>query len=122
MGAAWLIMAVWAALGIMLAVISRGTALAIGIGILYGLVIEGLISSLLDTVDAFQPLIEVLLRANGYSLIAAVGASTADARENGPGSFSGPFVGGAQSTILLVIELAVFVAVAATLLRRRDVA
>ena len=33
------------ALGVVLAALSRGTALAIGIGILYGLVIEGLISS-----------------------------------------------------------------------------
>jgi ABC-2 type transport system permease protein len=120
-GAAWLIMAVWASLGVMLAVISRGTALAIGIGILYGLVIEGLISALLDTVDTLQPLIKVLLRANGYSLVAAVGASTADARENGPGSFSGPYVGGTQSLLVLALDLAIFVAIAATLLRQRDV-
>jgi ABC-type transport system involved in multi-copper enzyme maturation permease subunit len=121
MGAAWLIMAVWCALGVMLAVISQGTALAIGIGILYGLVIEGLISALLDTVDSLQRVIEVLLRANGYSLIAAVGASVADARENGPGSFSGPYVSGTQALLVLCLQLAVFVGVAAALLRQRDV-
>jgi ABC-2 type transport system permease protein len=121
MGAAWLIMAVWASFGVMLAVISRGTALAIGIGILYGLVIEGLISALLDTVDTFRPVIKVLLRANGYSLIAAVGASVADARENGPGSFSGPYVGGTQAVLVLMLDLAIFVLIAAALLRRRDV-
>jgi ABC-type transport system involved in multi-copper enzyme maturation permease subunit len=121
MGAAWLIMAVWCALGVMLAVISQGTALAIGIGILYGLVIEGLISALLDTVDSLQRVIEVLLRANGYSLIAAVGASVADARENGPGAFSGPYVSGTQALIVLCLQLAVFVGVAAALLRQRDV-
>ena len=121
LGAAWLIMAVWAALGVLLAVVSRGTALAIGIGILYGLVIEGLISALLDTVDSLRPVIEVLLRANGYSLIAAIGASTENARENGPGSFSGPYVSGTQAILVLALELAVFVAITATLLRRRDV-
>lgn len=120
-GAAWLILAVWAAFGVMLAVVSRGTALAIGIGILYGLVIEGLISALLDTVDALRPLIEALLRANGYSLIATVGASMADARNNGPGSFTGPYVGGTQALIVLTLQLVAFVAVAATLLRARDV-
>jgi ABC-2 type transport system permease protein len=122
LGAAWLIMAVWASLGVLLAVISRGTALAIGIGILYGLVIEGLISALLDTVDALHPLIEGLLRANGYSLIASLGASVADARNNGPGSFSGPYVGGAQALLVLGLDLALFTGIAAAILRRRDVA
>lgn len=122
MAAAWLIMAVWAALGVLLAVLSKGTALAIGIGILYGLVIEGLISALLDTVDSLRGVIEVLLRANGYSLITAVGASAADARENGPGSFSGPFVSGTQATLVLILMLVAFVAIAGTMLRQRDVA
>ena len=44
-------MAVWAALGVLLGVLTRGTALAIGIGILYGLVIEGLLSAFLDQVE-----------------------------------------------------------------------
>jgi ABC-type transport system involved in multi-copper enzyme maturation permease subunit len=122
LGAAWIIMAVWAALGVLLAVLSRGTALAIGIGILYGLVIEGLISALLDTFDSLHPLIEGLLRANGYSLVATLGASTADASSNGPGSFSGPYVGGAQSLLMLGIYLTAFIAIAATFIRRRDVA
>ena len=39
--AAWLILAVWSALGVLLATLTRGTSLAIGIGILYGLVFEG---------------------------------------------------------------------------------
>lgn len=121
LAAAWLILAVWAALGIMVAVLSRGTALAIGIGILYGLVIEGLINELFDRVDALRPLIKILLRANGYSLIAAVGASTADAQDRGPGSFSGPYVGGTQSLLVLALDLAIFVLIAATLLRQRDV-
>jgi ABC-2 type transport system permease protein len=42
LAAGWLILAVWAAFGVLLAVIARGTALATGIGILYALVIEGL--------------------------------------------------------------------------------
>ena len=41
----WLILAVWAALGVLLGVLTRGTSLAIGIGILYALVIEGLLSA-----------------------------------------------------------------------------
>jgi ABC-2 type transport system permease protein len=122
LAAAWLILAAWAALGVLLAELSRGTALAIGIGILYGLVIEGLISALFDQVGPLRPLIEGLLRANGYSLVAALGASTADARGNGPGAFGGPYVDGTQAALVLALELAVFVLTAAVLLRRRDVA
>lgn len=119
--AAWLIMAVWAALGVLLGVLSRGTALAIGIGILYGLVIEGLISALLDQVSVLSFLVKSLLRANAYSLVAVLGSSTEDAASNGPGSFSGPYVGGAQALTFLVVYLAVFVAIAAIVLQRRDV-
>ena len=42
------ILAAWAALGVLLGVLSRGTSLAIGIGILYALVIEGLLSAFAD--------------------------------------------------------------------------
>src|SRR5262249_44471147 len=42
LGASWLILAVWAALGMLLGVLTRGTSLAIGVGILYALLIERL--------------------------------------------------------------------------------
>ncbi|HVL26420.1 MAG TPA: ABC transporter permease subunit [Thermomicrobiales bacterium] len=121
LAAAWLILAVWSALGVLLGVVSRGTALAIGIGILYGLVIEGLINALFDQVSVLRPMIDVLLRANAYSLAAAVGASTEGARDNGPGSFGGPYVDGAQALAVLVLQLVAFVVIAGALLRRRDV-
>ena len=56
--AGWLILAVWAALGVLLGVLTRGTSLAIGIGILYALVIEGLLSALADSVGVLEPLSE----------------------------------------------------------------
>jgi len=120
-GAAWLILAVWTAFGVLLAVLSRGTSLAIGIGILYGLAIEGLISAFLDQVSLLRPLIEGLLRANAYSLVAPLGAAE-DAAGNGPGAFSGPYVGGGQALLVLVAYLGGFLALAAIVLRRRDVA
>jgi ABC-2 type transport system permease protein len=122
LAAAWVIMAVWAALGVLLAEFSRGTALAIGIGILYGLVIEGLISALFDQVSALRPLIKVLIRANAYSLVEPLGLSISDATDNGPGSFDGPYVGGAQSLLVLTLFLVIFVSITAVLIRRRDVA
>jgi ABC-type transport system involved in multi-copper enzyme maturation permease subunit len=120
-GAAWLILAVWAALGVLLAVLSRGTALAVGIGILYALVVERLLSALATEVSAIDGLVQFFVRANGYSLVTGLGVSPAEIADNGPGSFEGPFVGGAQAVAILAVYLAVFVVVAAAVLRRRDV-
>jgi ABC-2 type transport system permease protein len=121
-GAGWLILAVWAAVGILLAVLSRGTSLATGIGILYSLVIEGLLSALAREVSLLDHVVQFFLRANGYSLVAALGVSTADVADRGPGSFSGPFVSGGQAVLVLAAYLVVLLAVSGWLLRRRDVA
>jgi hypothetical protein len=42
--------------------------------------------------------------------------------DSGPGSFSGPFVTGAQALLVLAVYLAAFLVAAGWLLRRRDVA
>ena len=121
LAAGWLILAVWAALGVALGVLSRGTALAIGVGILYALVIEGLISAFADQVSLLEPLVQFFLRANAYSLVEGLGASTTGAATNGPGAFSGPYVGGEQALLVLVGYIAGFIALSGLLLRRRDV-
>jgi ABC-2 type transport system permease protein len=122
MSAGWLILAVWAALGVLLGVATRGTSLAIGVGILYALVIEGLLSAFAESVSVLEPLTEVFLRANGYSIAVALGASTQSIESSGPGSFGGPFVDSVQALAVLVAFIAGFAALSASLLRRRDVA
>ncbi|HEX2302868.1 MAG TPA: ABC transporter permease subunit [Gaiella sp.] len=119
--AGWLLLAVWAALGVLLAVLSRGTALATGIGILYALVVEGLLSALASQVSVLDRLVELFLRANAYSLAVTVGVSREEISDAGPGSFSGPFVDGGQALLLLGAYGAVFLAVSGWLLSRRDV-
>jgi ABC-type transport system involved in multi-copper enzyme maturation permease subunit len=124
--AGWLVLAVWAAVGVLLAVVTRGTSLAIGIGILYTLVIEGLISALASSVDALEPVVDLFLRANTYSLVRPLGGAGAaggdSAATAGPGAFSGPYVGEIQALVVLVAYIALFTGVAAWLMRRRDVA
>jgi ABC-type transport system involved in multi-copper enzyme maturation permease subunit len=117
----WLVFAVWAALGVLLAVVTRGTALATGIGILYAFVVEGLLSALAREVSLLDGLVEFFVRANGYSLVAVLGVSAEDVSDSGPGSFSGPFVAGEQALLVLAVYLAAFVLAAGWLLRRRDV-
>jgi ABC-2 type transport system permease protein len=121
MGAGWLILAVWAAVGVFLGVATRGTSLAIGVGILYALVVEGLLSAFAATVDALEPLTDVFLRANGYSLAAALGASVDSIESSGPGSYRAALVGSAQAVAVLVAVAACLVGLSAWLLRRRDV-
>jgi ABC-2 type transport system permease protein len=120
--AGWLVLAVWAALGVLLAVLSRGTALAVGIGILYGFVIEGLLSALASQISLLDRLVEFFLRANAYSLVAGLGVSADSVADNGPGSFSGPFVDGWQALLVLGSYTAAFLVLSGWLLRRRDVA
>jgi ABC-2 type transport system permease protein len=121
-GAGWLILAAWAALGVLLGVVTRGTSLAIGVGILYALVVEGLLSAFAESVSVLEPLTEVFLRANGYSIATGLGTSVASIESSGPGSFGGPFVAGGQAVAALVLLAGAFVAVSGLLLRRRDVA
>jgi ABC-2 type transport system permease protein len=120
--AGWLILAVWATLGVLLGVATRGTSLAIGVGILYALVIEGLLSAFAESVSVIEPVTEVFLRANGYSIAVALGASAQSIESSGPGSFGGPFVDSAQALAVLAAFIAAFAALSAFLLRRRDVA
>lgn len=121
LGASWFIMAVWMSFGVLLAVLSRGTALAIGGGILWAMAVEGLVSAIFDQSSLFRPLIELFLRANAYSLVEGLGGAV-DAGENGPGSFTGPFVGGTQAFLMLALYLIAFSGISAYILRRRDIA
>jgi len=119
--AGWFILATWAAFGVFLAVLSRGTALAIGIGILYAFVIEGLLSALAGQVSWLDPLVEFFLRANAYSLVVALGVPTEVLADNGPGGFLGPFVDGGQAILVLSLYAAGFLLLSGTIFRRRDV-
>jgi len=117
----WFILATWASFGVLLAVASRGTALAIGLGVLYALVIEGLLSALASEVAWLGGLVGYFLRANAYSLVTSIGVPTAGLEDNGPGSFFGPFVGARQAMLVMCTYVVCFLVVAAFLVRRRDV-
>jgi ABC-type transport system involved in multi-copper enzyme maturation permease subunit len=119
--AGWFILATWAALGVLLAVLSRGTALAIGLGIVYTFVIEGLLSAFAGQVSWLDPIVGYFLRANAYSLTVALGVSTEALADNGPGGFFGPFVDGGQAMLVLSVYMTAFLFVSAVVFRRRDV-
>src|SRR5918995_838616 len=120
-GAGWLVLAVWTLLGVLLATLTRGTALAIGIGVLYTLVLEGLLSAFATQIEVLEPLAKGVLRTNTYSLVRPLGTILEGSTDNGPGSFAGPYVGTAQALLVLVAYVTGFILIAATVLRRRDV-
>lgn len=121
LAAGWFILGAWAAFGVLLAVLSRGTALATGVGILYTFFIEGLIGALASEISWFEPLVDYFLRANAYSLVTALGVSAETFADNGPGAFFGPFVDGGQATLVLTAYTVGFLLLSVALLRRRDV-
>ncbi|HEX5368112.1 MAG TPA: ABC transporter permease subunit [Dehalococcoidia bacterium] len=121
LGAAWLIMGVWGGLGLLLGVVTRGTSMAIGFGLLYGLVIEGLLSAVADSVNWLQPLLDVFLRANGYSLLRPLGLDVDEVSGAGPGAYSGPYADWLQALAVLCVYAACFLLISGLLVQRRDV-
>jgi len=117
----WVILAVWTAAGVMLATATQGTGVAIGIGILWALVIEGLIGVFAGGISWLEWLVDLLLRSNGYSLVRAM-FDGAQGVGDGPGAFSGPYVSGTQAMLVLLGYLVLFLRIPYLLLHRRDIA
>ncbi|GAA4701729.1 ABC transporter permease [Phytohabitans rumicis] len=114
-GAGWLMAMMWAGLGVVLAVGLRGVALPIGLGLVWLLAVQNLLTGiaapLLDWVDRLQ---EWLPGPNAGSLAASLGSS-ADA----PGV--AVLVGDAHAVAVMAAYLVLFVGLGGLLLRRRDV-
>lgn len=116
LGAAWLILATWTALGILLATLFRGTALAIGLGLVYALVLETIVGTATALVERIRPIRQAFLGANTGDLANAFARPT-------PGGFvPSSRIPPEQATLVLLAYIALFLALAALVLRRRDVA
>ncbi len=114
-GAGWLIAAMWTVLGALLAIALRGVALPVGLGLVWLLAVQNLLTliaaPLLDWVAQAQKL---LPGPNAGSLVAALGAGA-----DTPGVEA--VVGGARAAVVVAAYLVVFAAAGGALLRRRDI-
>jgi ABC-type transport system involved in multi-copper enzyme maturation permease subunit len=114
-GAGWLIASMWTVLGALLGIALRGVALPVGLGLVWLLAVQNLLSliaaPLLDGVAQLQ---KGLPGPNAGSLVAAVGASA-----DTPGVDA--LVGGGQAAVVIVAYLIAFAAVGGAVLRRRDI-
>ena len=115
-GAMFLIFAAWTAFGLGLAVLFRGTALAIGLGLAYALVIDRLVAAFSAINDIVKAVSQGLLGANASALVDPFRA-TAVGEGTGAGAIAGP----GQAAIVLSAYIVVFVVLAGLLLQRRDV-
>jgi ABC-2 type transport system permease protein len=113
-GAGFLILAVWASLGALLATLLRSTALSIGIGLVYSLVVETVIFNLPIRSESFANARRFFPGQNSSSLADSFSAQA-------PTSFATPQIHAAQATLVLLAYTAAFVALAALVFRRRDV-
>ncbi|MGI9119016.1 MAG: ABC transporter permease [Acidimicrobiales bacterium] len=117
LGAGFLIFAVWAAIGSLLAVGLRSTSLPIGLGLVWLLVVEGLIAGFAGSLDLLATVRGGLPGANGGALAASF--LPADFPDTpGVSSFTGP----GHAVVVLAVWGVGAVLVTAWLLRRRDVA
>ncbi len=115
--AGWLILMTWCLFGVMLAFVFRGTALPIGLGIVWIMGIENLVVNvaavLLDFADTLQ---KGLLSVNAGSLVSALGGG---AESSTPGVNT--VVDGTQAALVLVAYAVAFALIAGLALQRRDV-
>ena len=111
----WLILMMWCLLGVMLAFVFRGTALPIGLGVVWILGVENLIvnvaAALLDFAKTLQ---KALPGVNAGSLVSALGGGS-----DTPGVNT--VVDGTQATLVLAAYALVFAFIAGFTLQRRDV-
>ena len=116
LGAGVLILILWAAMGVFLAALFRSTALSIALGLVYALVLEGIIFSLPIKSEAFRNSRKFFPGQNSNFL---ANSFTRDL----PQSLGAPKppVEPLQAALMLGIYIVVFLVLAALLLRRRDV-
>jgi ABC-2 type transport system permease protein len=116
--AGFLIFGFWAVFGMTLATVFRQSAMAIGLGLAYGLVVEVLIFALfrLGGIDVQQVQQWFPIANTGY-LSDSFGAVTT---RGGPAT-GAPFADATHAIVVLVVYVVVFTAVTAWLTRTRDV-
>jgi ABC-2 type transport system permease protein len=119
LGAGFLIIGMWSLFGAFLGILFRNTSLAVGLGLVWALVVENLIrgfAGLLGFLDAFQ---KGLPGVNAGSLVASLGATTQDRPGGTPGVTTA--VSGPQAVVVLMAYVTVLVLLAGLTLQHQDV-
>jgi ABC-type transport system involved in multi-copper enzyme maturation permease subunit len=118
-GSGWLILGVWSLVGMTLGIVLRGTSLAVGLGLVWALVIENLVRGVAPLLGLFDALQTGLPGVNAGSLVSALGGTSAGQPGGTPGVTSA--VSGPQATVVLLAYAVGLALLAGFTLRRQDV-
>ncbi len=127
LAAGWLILGMWGLLGALAGIAFRSTALAVGLSLVWVLVVENLIRGTAALLDFFATMQRALPGVNAGSLVAALSATgptgpAGQGQGTGGTPGVGAVVGGTQAVVVLAGYAVGFVLIAWLLLARRDVA
>src|SRR4051794_40004803 len=119
LGGGWLVLGMWSLAGAALAVLVRGTALAVGLGLVWALVVESLVRGVSRALDWLETIDRVFPGANAGSLVAALGAPT----EREPGGTPGvtDLVAGPTASLVVAAYVVLLIGLTVGLTTRRDV-
>ena len=117
-GASWLIFGCWALFGMALGYLFRQSAMAIGIGLAYLFVIEGILFRVLNGFDAsWVPTVEKFFAGQNASALLRSFGQVFPSR-----GVVAPIVSAGTAVLVLAIYSAVFAAASALVVRARDIA
>lgn len=116
-GGGVLIMGMWASAGVLLGVLARGPALAVGLGLVWSLVVENLLRGVSGLIDGLPAVTDRLPGSSGGSLAGALGGA-GEAQGGAPGVLDA--LSGSTAALWVAGYLVVFTAIAVLLIRRRD--
>jgi hypothetical protein len=119
LGAALLISGMWTAGGVLLATLTRGPALAVGLGLVWSLVVENLLRGFAELLGPVEAVTDVLPGTAAGSLAGALGALPPSDPNGTPGVTTA--IGGTAAVALLGAYLLAFVVASLALKARRDV-
>jgi len=120
-GAGLLIFGMWAMAGMLVGTVARSPALAVGLGLVWTLVLENLLRGVSGLLSWLQPIADAFPGTAAGSLAGVVGAVPEAGGEDGtPGVLT--VLGGGSATLLLVAYVIAFAGIAAALVRQRDLA
>ncbi len=119
LGAGLLICAMWMAGGVMLGTLTRGPALAVGLGLVWSLVVENLLRGVAGLLGPLETVTNVLPGTAAGSIAGAIGAVVQSDPNGTPGVTT--VLGGTAAALLLGGYLLAFLAASLALTARRDV-
>jgi hypothetical protein len=117
-GAALLIAGMWAMAGALVGILARGPAMAVGLGLVWALVVESLLRAVSGVLGPFEAVTDFLPGTAAGSLAGAVGAVDVQQTGGAPGVLT--ILSGAEATALLAVYIVAFAGLAGLLMVRRD--